>query len=79
MFGSVVKLLFTEILGIRQAEDGHGFQNYTVEPAHIPALRWAEGSVRTAAGTISVRWNRNEDGRLELTSHITPTGILERR
>lgn len=75
MFGSVVKLLFTEILGIRQQEDSHGFQNYTVEPAHIPALRWAEGSVRTEEGTISVRWSRNEDGRLELTSRLTPTGI----
>lgn len=55
MFGSVVKLLFTEILGIRQAKDSYGFQNYTVEPAHILALRWMEGSVRTEAGTISVR------------------------
>ncbi len=72
MFGSVAKLLFTEILGIRQPEDSCGFQNYIVEPARIPALRWAEGSIRTAAGTISVNWSRDGEGHMHVTSHINP-------
>ncbi|MCI9336939.1 MAG: family 78 glycoside hydrolase catalytic domain [Lachnospiraceae bacterium] len=69
MFGSVVKLLFTEILGIRQREGSCGFADYFLEPAAPARLRWAEGSVRTAAGTISVRWSRLEDGRLEIVRH----------
>lgn len=71
MFGAAAKLLFTEILGIRQKEAGCGFADYSVEPAHIPALQWAEGSVRTAAGTISVKWHRDENGRMEVTSRLS--------
>ena len=64
MFGSPVKLLFTEILGIRQREGSFGFSDYYLEPADIAAIQWAEGSIRTAAGTISVKWHRDETGRL---------------
>lgn len=67
MFGSVVKLLFTEILGIRQKEDGCGYTDYSVEPADIGALTWAEGSIRTKEGTICVAWKRDEKGRLSLS------------
>ena len=67
MFGSPVKLLFTEILGIKQREDSSGFADCFLEPADIAALQWAEGSIRTAAGTISVRWRRKDDGSMEVT------------
>lgn len=64
MFGSVVKLLFTEILGIRQRESGCGYADYWVEPADISALSWAEGSIRTKAETIYVSWKRDSMGKL---------------
>lgn len=60
MFGSVVKLLFTEILGIRQKDGTCGFGDYEIRPADIPSLEWAEGSIRTAKGEIRVKWNRKE-------------------
>lgn len=69
MFGSVVKLLFTEILGIRQMEGGCGYAEYSVEPADIGALSWAEGSVRTKEGTIHVAWKRDEKGTLQITQN----------
>ena len=59
MFGSVVKLLFTEILGIRQKDGSSGFADYEIRPAHISSLEWAEGFIRTANGKIEVKWKRN--------------------
>ncbi len=65
MFGSVAKLLFTEVLGIRQKKGSCGFTDYDISPANIGALTWAEGSVQTAAGTISVKWTRcGQDQRI---------------
>ena len=85
MFGSVVPLLFTEILGVRTEsgtvqERGGAFgtaeaekpaadtakARVTVRPAEISALRWAEGTVRTASGLVSVRWERGADGALHI-------------
>ncbi len=68
MFGNVVKLLFTEVLGIRQKEGTCGFAEYYVMPADIKGLDWAQGTMRTAAGLISVKWNRDEDGRMQVES-----------
>ena len=68
MFGNVVKLLFTEVLGIRQKEGTCGFAEYYVMPADIKGLDWAQGTMRTAAGLISVKWNRDEDGRMQVDS-----------
>lgn len=61
MFGSVVKLLFTEILGIRQKEGAVGFSDFYIKPADIADLEWAEGSLQTAAGPIHVKWTRSPD------------------
>nr|WP_300657684.1 alpha-L-rhamnosidase N-terminal domain-containing protein [uncultured Acetatifactor sp.] len=72
MFGSVVKLLFTEILGIRQKEGSCGFRDITLAPAQIPALQWAEGQIRTPAGTVHVRWDRTPQGTLAITSRLPP-------
>lgn len=70
MFGSVVKLLFTEILGIKQREGSCGFRDFTLEPAHIPSLQWAEGEIRTAAGTIHVRWDQDAQGGMTIERQI---------
>ena len=66
MFGAAVRLLFTEILGIRQKPGTAGYADCTVEPADIPALSWAEGSIRTPRGEIQVRWERDAEGKLRL-------------
>lgn len=72
MFGSVVKLLFTEILGIRQKKGSCGFRDITLAPAQIPALQWAEGQIRTPAGTVHVRWDRTPQDTLAITSRLPP-------
>ena len=66
MFGSVVKLLFTEILGIHQKEGSCGFSDWDVHPADIRALQWAEGTLRTVSGEICVRWTRGKDGNIQI-------------
>lgn len=64
MFGAAAKLLFTEILGIRQADSGTGYQEYTISPADIPQLNWAEGYLTTCHGVIRVKWERDSQGKL---------------
>lgn len=64
MFGGVVSLLFTEILGICQSEDSAGFKRYEIKPKDIKGLSWAEGRITTTAGPIRVRWERNSEGSL---------------
>lgn len=66
MFGSAVKLLFTEILGIRQKEGSCGYSDYFIRPADVPSINWAEGFMETAAGKISVRWTRDAEGKIQL-------------
>ncbi len=70
MFGSVVKLLFREILGIRQQKNTCGFRDYFIAPASISSLAWAEGSIQTEDKTISVKWTQ-EDGRMKITTRET--------
>ena len=64
MFGACVRSLFTYVLGIRQVEGTVGFSEPVIEPVEIPGLSWAEGSVMTPHGRISVRVDRNRDGEL---------------
>lgn len=66
MFGSVVKLLFTEILGIRQKNGSCGFEDYEIKPVDIESLTWAEGTLQTRAGTITVKWKRDVKGVIKL-------------
>lgn len=70
MFGSVVKLLFSEILGIRQKPDTCGFKDYFISPANVTSLSWAKGSIRTNVGTISVKWTQT-DGHKEIVSNLS--------
>ncbi|MBS6194075.1 MAG: family 78 glycoside hydrolase catalytic domain [Clostridiales bacterium] len=66
MFGSVVRLLFTEVLGIRRREDACGFSEYVIKPAEITALEWAEGSIKTNEGIIRVRWEKDAEGNIRI-------------
>ena len=59
MFGAPVRYLFQYILGIRQAPDSCGLRKIVIDPAQIPALRYAEGSLATAYGKIAVTVDRN--------------------
>lgn len=66
MFGAVAKLLFTEILGIRQTKDNTGYTQYDIAPADIVALSWAKGHLTTCHGTIQVEWKRDSEGHMQV-------------
>lgn len=66
MFGAAVKLLFTEVLGIRQPDMGAGYREYTISPADILQLNWAEGYLTTCHGVIRVKWERDSQGKLHI-------------
>lgn len=68
MFGGPVRLLFTEVLGIRQRPGTAGYADYWVKPANIPALSWAEGWITTPRGRVFVRWERDAQGKLRICS-----------
>ena len=68
MFGAVVELLFTEILGIRQKENSAGYESYTIDPVDVPELEWAKGFITTCRGTIEVDWSRDSQGKIQIFS-----------
>ncbi len=54
MQGAPVLHLFTDILGIKQAEDSVGYKSVVINPAKITSLGYARGSMITPSGKISV-------------------------
>lgn len=66
MFGGVVRSLFTHILGIRSGEAG--YERISVEPADIPELAWAKGSIMGPRGPIEVSYARDAGGNRIVTA-----------
>lgn len=56
MFGAVTKLLFTELLGIRQPDNSCGFKKVTVSPVFVAGMNSAKGELTTVSGKISVEY-----------------------
>lgn len=70
MFGAVVSYLFEYILGIRQKDDSYGYDRVLIAPSGVLS---ASGSLPTPHGTVSVAYEKAEDG-----DHLTlslPRGI----
>jgi alpha-L-rhamnosidase len=61
------------IVGISPTFEQPGFAKTNIEPAFVGALEWVKGSENTAAGMISVDWQRKATW-IELTVTI-PNGI----
>lgn len=61
MFGAPVQYLFSDLLGIRQAEHSWGFECVEIEPAIPEKLNYAFGKITTIKGEILVAWNKKED------------------
>ena len=71
MFGSAVKYLFFDLLGIRQKEGTVGYTSLVIAPKTNRVTGNVSGSLRTPAGLVKVRVNHEED-----TAVITvPKGI----
>ncbi len=59
-YSSTCVFCYTHILGIRPDEDKPGYEHFYIVPSMLEALDYAEGSFNSAAGLISVKWNRAE-------------------
>ena len=70
MFGSVVKFMFRNILGIKQA-DNCGWDNVIIEPKTNETTGSAEGYITTEKGRISV----SVDAKKNICTVSVPDGI----
>ena len=61
MFGSVVEQFFTHILGIRQVENSHGYQEVVINPLRFDKLNKANGRIHTEKGTICVSIEKTQE------------------
>ena len=73
MFGAVDAYLYEYILGVRQPENGAGWQAVEIAPAFVPQLRFARGGRRLPQGELTVEWIR-EGEKIRLTVNV-PAGV----
>ena len=71
MFGASTVFLFRCILGIRQKEGSSGKRDFVISPRFPRGLDFAEGSIATPHGTISVRWERQKE-KIHVSIVISP-------
>ncbi len=71
MFGAIVEYFFSDILGIKPAEDKAGFKEITISPAHIPALRNVKGTMHTPDGDITVEIVTDDEGKRNIHTCVT--------
>lgn len=75
MFGAVIELIFSEILGIKRFNSLAGYEKITVKPAIINSLKNAKGTIKTVWGEITVEIKTDENGNrncfVNTTGNIT--------
>ncbi len=77
-FGLVSGWFFSTILGLRPAESAAGWATVLARPQFVFGLEWAEGSIETARGAVSLRWERKESGfKVELTVPANSEALFE--
>ena len=58
-YGAVGDFLYRRVLGLEPTEGG--YRHFRVKPVPGGGITWAQGSVRTPYGEISLRWEQTED------------------
>lgn len=58
-YGAVGDFLYRRVLGLEPTEGG--YRHFRVKPVPGGGITWAQGSVRTPYGDISLRWERREE------------------
>lgn len=61
MFGACTRTLFEGLLGIRQAERSYGYERIVFSPSLPSSMNYANGSILTPRGRISISLSRNGD------------------
>ena len=77
MFGAVIEYFFSEILGIKRADNKAGYSEITISPANIPALKNVKGTMRTAWGDITVEITTDENGKRTVKTNTTGDIIVK--
>lgn len=62
MFGSTVAYFFEYLLGIKQTEESCGYSNLIISPRAISKFNRMSGSMDIPVGTVSVSYERIDDG-----------------
>ncbi len=69
-YGSIVEWMFRHMLGLQPVEDRPGFRKVDLAPQPDPRLKWARGSLDSAAGRYESEWRIGEDGALTFRVRI---------
>ena len=78
MFGAGVRTLFTGLCGIRQKPGTGGYREVEIVPQLPSAMQFANASIVTPQGKISVQLNRTERGVLaevEIPAGVTASAV----
>lgn len=65
-FGDIANWFISKVTGIRYNPDGYSFNKVIICPTFISTLQFAEASLETPSGEISVKWIR-KDNNINLT------------
>ncbi len=66
--GTFDEALFTHIAGIKNIRDG--YRSFTVRPELFCGLEFANASIETPLGRLSVKWNKNTIGKFDIEIEI---------
>ncbi|NSW53244.1 MAG: family 78 glycoside hydrolase catalytic domain [Anaerolineae bacterium] len=67
-YGSIVEWMYQHMLGLRPVEDQPGYRRAILAPQPEPRMKWAKGSLDSAAGLYQSEWKIGQDG--DLTFHF---------
>ena len=73
MYSGVISWFFRSLLGISPMENAPAFEKIDLKPVFIPSLKYVNGSMETARGTIKASWELR-DGQF-IYSVTVPNGI----
>ena len=63
-YGSIVEWMFRNMLGLQPIEETPGFRRVSLAPQPDAKLKWAKGSLDSAAGLYVSAWKIGKDGSL---------------
>lgn len=72
MFGDILAWMFASIAGIQPVPASPGFARVTIKPFPVAGLEWAAVQHCGPYGLIRSRWQRKEDGGLQVQITVPP-------
>ncbi|HUC90595.1 MAG TPA: family 78 glycoside hydrolase catalytic domain [Paenibacillus sp.] len=78
-YGAIGDWLYRSVAGIDTDENRPGYKGMTIRPRPGEGLAWAEGTLDTMYGTVACRWERGQDGSMDVQVTIPPntTAVIE--